>query len=97
MIQSFVDETTADLFRERSTKASRQIPKEIWPVVRRKLKMLDVARLLSDLKSPPGNRLEALAGNRRGRHAIRVNDQYRLTFRWKGNHAYEVCCEDYHS
>ena len=97
MIQSFADETTADLFRERSTKAARRIPKDLWPVVRRKLKMLDVAQRLSDLKSPPGNRLEGLKGDRSGRHGIRVNEQYRLTFRWEGNHAYEVCCEDYHS
>jgi len=97
MIQSFADETTADLFRERSTKAARRLPKDLWPVVRRKLKMLDVAQRLSDLKSPPGNRLEGLKGDRSGRHSIRVNERYRLTFRWEGNHAYEVCCEDYHS
>lgn len=97
MIQSFADETTADLFRERSTKAARRIPKGLWPVVRRKLKMLDVTQRLSDLKSPPGNQLERLKGDRSGRHSIRVNEQYRLTFRWEGNHAYEVCCEDHHS
>lgn len=97
MIQSFADEATADLFRERSTKAARRTPKDLWPVVRRKLKMLDVAQRLSDLKSPPGNRLEALKGDRSGRHSIRVNEQYRFTFRWEGNHAYEVRCEDYHS
>jgi len=97
MIQSFADDTTADLFRERDTKAARRIPKDLWPVVRRKLKMLDVAQRLSDLKSPPGNRLEGLKGDRSGRHSIRVNERFRLTFRWEGNHAYEVCCEDYHS
>ena len=97
MIQSFADETTADLFLERSTRAARRIPRELWPVVRRKLKWLDVAQGLSDVASPPGNRLEALRGDRRGRHSIRVNDRYRLTFRWEGNHAYEVCCEDYHA
>jgi len=97
MIQSFADEMTADLFLERSSRAARRIPRELWPVVRRKLKWLDVAQRLADVASPPGNRLEALKGDRRGRHSIRVNDQYRLTFRWEGNHAYEVCCEDYHS
>jgi proteic killer suppression protein len=85
------------LLRERATKAARRIPKDLWPVVRRKLKMLDVAQRLSDLKSPPGNRLEGLKGDRSGRHSIRVNDQFRLAFRLEGNHAYEVCCEDYHS
>lgn len=97
MIQSFLDQATADLFAERTTRAARRIPRELWPVARRKLKWLDVAQRLSDLASPPGNRLEALRGERRGRHSIRINDQYRLTFRWEGNHAYEVCCEDYHS
>ena len=97
MIQSLAEQTTADLFAERSTRAARRVPSELWPVVRRKLKWLDVAQRLSDLASPPGNRLEALKGARRGRHSIRVNDQYRLTFRWEGNHAYEVCCEDYHA
>ena len=95
MIQSFADETTADLFRERSTKAARRIPKELWSV-QRKLKMLDVAQRLLDLRSPPGNRLEALKAHEKGRHSIRVNEQYRITFRWEGNHAYEVRCEDYH-
>ena len=57
---------------------------------------LDVAQALGDLRSPPGNRLEALKGDQRGRYSIRVNDQFRVTFRWEGNHAYEVRCEDYH-
>ena len=97
MIQSFADQTTADLFNERATRDSRRIPRAIWPVARRKLKMLDVAHRLVDLSSPPGNRLEALGGGLRGRHSVRVNDRYRLTFRWEGNHAYEVRCEDYHA
>jgi len=97
VIRSFADQTTADLFAERSTRAARRIPASLRPVVRRKLKWLDVAQRLSDLGSPPGNRLEALKGHRRGRHSIRVNEQYRLTFRWEGDNAYEVCCEDYHS
>lgn len=59
--------------------------------------MLDVAERLTDLVSPPGNRLEALKGDQRGGRSIRVNEQYRVTFRWEGNHAYEVLCEDYHS
>ena len=97
MIQSFADQTTVDLFAERSTRAARRIPVSLWPVVKRKLKWLDVAQRLSDLASPPGNRLEALRGNQRGRHSIRVNERYRLTFRWEGSNAYEVRCEDYHS
>lgn len=62
----------------------------------RKLNMLDAARMLSDLRVPPGNRLEALSGKRRGQHSIRVNDRYRLCFRWEGEDAFEVEIVDYH-
>ena len=96
MIQSFADETTADLFRERNTRAARRIPREIWRVVQRKLKALDVAARLGDLTLPAGNRLEPLKGGQSGRYSIRINDQYRVTFRWEEGHAYEVRVEDYH-
>jgi proteic killer suppression protein len=95
MIQSLADETTADLFRERNTKAARRIPRELRRIVQRKLKMLDVAARIDDLESPPGNRLKALRGEMRGRHGIRVNEQYRVTFRWENGHAFEVAVEDY--
>ena len=96
MIQSFAGQATADIFRERNTRAARQIPRGLWRVVQRKLKMLDVAAHLGDLESPPGNRLQGLKGGRRGRHSIRVNDQCRVTFRWENGHAFEVAVEDYH-
>jgi proteic killer suppression protein len=96
VIQSFSDETTADLFRERNTRAARRIPHEPWRVVQRKLKLLDGAARLEDLATPAGNRLERLKGQRAKRHSVRVNDQYRVTFRWESGHAYEVCVEDYH-
>jgi proteic killer suppression protein len=96
MIQSFADKTTADIFRERSTKDARRISRELWRVAQRKLKMLDVAVRITELESPPGNRLEALKGKMRGRYSIRVNEQYRVTFRWEDGHAYEVAIEDYH-
>ncbi len=96
MIQSFSDETTADLFRERNTRAARRIPRELWRIVQRKLKLLDGAARLDDLAIPAGHRLERLKGQRAERHSIRVNDQYRVTFRWENGHAYEVCVEDYH-
>ena len=96
MIQSFADETTTDLFRQRNTRSARVVPRELWPVVWRKLKMLDVAARLDDLKVPPGNRLERLKGRESDRHSVRVNDQYRVTFRWDQGHVYEVCVEDYH-
>jgi addiction module HigA family antidote len=96
LIQSFGDRTTADLFREESTRAARRVPKDIWRIVQRKLKLLDTAVKLDDLAASPGNRLELLKGNQAGRHSIRVNDQYRVTFRWENGNAYEVRVEDYH-
>ena len=65
-------------------------------MVQRKLKVLDAAGRLDDLRLPAGNRLEALRGDQAGRHSMRVNDQYRVTFRWENGHAYEVAVEDYH-
>ena len=96
MIQSFADDTAVDLFRERNTRAARRIPKDLWRVVQRKLKLLDAAGRLGDLIVPAGNRLERLKGDHAGRHSIRVNDQYRVTFRWENGHADEVRVEDYH-
>jgi toxin HigB-1 len=96
MIQSFADKRTADIFREHNTRDARQIPKDLWRVVQRKLKMLDVPARIDDLESPPGNRLKALKGDMIGRSSIRVNDQYRVTFRWENGHAFEVAVEDYH-
>ena len=96
MIQSFADETTADLFRDRNTRAARRIPRALWRVAQRKLKALDVAARLEDLTIPAGNRLESLKDDQAGRHSIRINDQYRVTFRWEHGHAHEVRVEDYH-
>ena len=96
MIQSFGDETTADLFRERNTRAARRIPRRLWRIVQRKLKALDVALRLDDLKIPAGNRLERIKGDQVGRYSIRINDQYRVTFRWEQADAFEVRVEDYH-
>ena len=96
MIQSFGDRATADLFQQLNTRAARQIPREIWRVAQRKLKALDVAARLEDLTIPAGNRLQQMRGDHAGRHSIRINDQFRLTFRWEHGHAYEVRVEDYH-
>jgi len=96
VIRSFRDETTADLFRERNTRSSRKVPRDLWRTVQRKLKLLDAASRLDDLRAPPGNRLATLKGDHGGRQSIRVNDQYRITFRWENGHADEVCVEDYH-
>ena len=96
MIQSFADDTSADLFRERNSRAARRIPRELWRGVQRKLRLVDAAARLDDLAIPSGNRLELLKGDQGGRHSICVNEQYRVTFRWEKGHAYEVRVEDYH-
>jgi toxin HigB-1 len=96
LIQSFRDHTAADLFRERNTGSARRIPRELWRAAQRKLKLLDVAAHLQDLAIPAGYRLERLKGDRAGRYSIRINDQYRVTFRWESTNADEVCIEDYH-
>jgi len=96
VIQSFADETTADLFRERNTRLARRIPRAVWRGTQRKLMLLDAAGRLEDLRIPAGNRLELLKGVQAGRHSIRLNEQYRVTFRWENGHAYEVRVEDYH-
>ncbi len=96
MIRSFADETTADLFRERNSRAARRVPADLWRVAQRKLKAIDVAARLDDLTIPAGNRLEKLRGDQLGRHSIRINDQFRVTFRWEEGDAHEVRVEDYH-
>ena len=96
MIQSFADDTTQDVYDATDSKHARRVPKAIWPVVRRKLDVLRAAGDLRTLSQVPGNRLEALKGDRRGRYSIRVNEQYRITFRFENHDAHDVRCEDYH-
>ena len=96
VIRSFSDRTTEDVFYGEDSKRARRLPKTLWPLIRRKLDLLQAATCLEDLRTPPGNRLEALKGEHSGRHSIRVNEQYRLTFRFEGDDAWEVRCEDYH-
>lgn len=76
---------------------SKKLPFEIQNTARRKLKYIDAARNLADLRAPPGNRLEALKGDRRGQHSIRINDQWRICFRWEKGNALAVEIVDYHS
>jgi proteic killer suppression protein len=79
MILSFRDQATEDIFNGRDTKpARRACPTALWTVAHRKLDQLNAAVALTDLRAPSANRLEALKGNRRGQHSIRVNDQYRV-------------------
>ena len=96
VIRSFADQVTADVYLGRESKLARRIPKSIWPVVRRKLDVLHRARTVHDLRYPSGNRLESLKGARAGDWSRRVNEQYRVTFRFEDGHAYQVACEDYH-
>ncbi len=92
MIKSFRCPDVEDLFKDIAVGRFRSIER----VSRRKLAMLDAAGRLADLKSPPGNRLESLKGNRAGQHSIRINDQWRICFTWKGKDAYGVEIVDYH-
>ena len=75
---------------------SRRLPANIQNVARRKLRMLNSAASLDDLRVPPANRLEALKGDRKGQFSIRINEQWRLCFRWKGNDVHDVEIVDYH-
>jgi proteic killer suppression protein len=95
MIRTFADQTTADIWNGVGSKAARRIPKTLWPVVRRKLDQIDAVTTLVALRVPPGNRLHALMGDLAGNHAIRVNDQYRIVFRFEGQDAFDVRCTDY--
>ena len=96
MIRTFADRTTEDIWNGVNSKAARRIPKPLWPVVHRKLDQVDTVTKLDDLRVPPGNGLHALEGALAGSHAIRVNDQYRIVFRFEGQDAFDVRCTDYH-
>jgi len=97
MIQSFKDQATEDIFDGKNSKMARKAcPQPLWKVAQRKLDQLDSAASLDDLKVPPGNRLEALAGNRKGQHSIRINEQYRICFVWLVEGPDEVEVVDYH-
>jgi toxin HigB-1 len=87
---------STSLFVGKNSRESRKIPQAIWNVVRRKLDMLNAAVALQDLRVPPANRLEALAGDLKEFHSIRVNDQYRVIFVWKDGNASQVQVTDYH-
>lgn len=93
MIQSFADKTTAAVF---SGLEVRRLPREIQPATRRKLMLIDAAPSLESLRVPPGNRLEALRGDRKGQWSIRINDQWRICFRWSGGDAFDVEIADCH-
>jgi len=93
MIKSFRDKDTDRLFQRQPV---RKLGTGVQRVALRKLRMLDAAMRLSDLRIPPDNRLERLRGNRAGQHSIRINDQWRICFRWREGDAYDVEIVDYH-
>ena len=93
MIRSFANKATQHHFER---KRPRQLPGDLHRIALRKLLMIHAATDLSFLKVPPGNRLEALSGNRKGQYSIRINEQWRICFRWQSGDAYDVEIVDYH-
>ena len=93
MIRSFADKRTKAVFEDVPVKG---LGPELRRAARKKLLMLDRARSMGDLRVPPGNRLEALRGDRAGQHSIRINDQWRMCFVWREGDAYHVEVTDYH-
>ena len=96
MIETFGNTLAEDLFDDRRTKVTRSFPTELYRAGRRKLLYLHDAGELKDLRVPPGNRLERLKGSWKDFHSIRINDQWRVLFRWVGGNAFEVQVIDYH-
>jgi proteic killer suppression protein len=95
MIRGFGNRLAEDLWFDRQTAATRQFPPELRASARRKLQFLNAAARLTDLRVPPGNRLKALRGELAGFHAVRINDQFRVVFRWRDG-AVDVQIVDYH-
>ncbi|PKM14561.1 MAG: plasmid maintenance system killer protein [Gammaproteobacteria bacterium HGW-Gammaproteobacteria-2] len=93
MIRNFAVKETEKIW---NGLGSRRLPADIQQVARRKLRILNNAATLDDLRIPPANRLEALKGNRKGQHSVRINDQWRICFRWRDADAHDVQIVDYH-
>ena len=96
MIGSFADEGTEDIYHGVRSKKAAKVPANIVSVALRKLDMINAATRLEDLRVPPNNRLEKLAGNLAGFYSIRINDQFRVIFRWSDGVAIDVAIADYH-
>ena len=97
MIRSFKNSATEDIFNGVNSKAARKAcPRFLWKIAAQKLDQIDSAEALNDLRIPPGNRLEALKGERAGQYSIRINEQYRICFIWTEAGAEEVEITDYH-
>ena len=93
MIKSFLDKETEKIFNRYF---SSKLPQTIQNIARKKLIILDAVTEIEDLRVPPGNRLEALKGNRKGQHSIRINNQWRICFKWKDGDSYNVEITNYH-
>lgn len=96
MIEGFRDQATEDLYHGRHSRHVRGLPADILRPAWRKLDLLNAAHRLIDLRIPPGNRLEALSGKQKGLHGIRINNQWRLVFRWNDGRVQDVSIVDYH-
>ena len=97
MIQSYCDDATEDIFNGFTTKnAIRKLPLTLWNIARRRLDQIDSVEKIEDLGNPPGNRLEALGGNRKDQYSIRTNKRYRICFTWSRNGPSDVEVVDYH-
>jgi proteic killer suppression protein len=96
LILSFGEKVTEALYHGIDVKGVRQLPPDVIKKAHNKLEMLNGAHSLLDLRSPPGNRLEALQGDLAGLFSVRVNDQWRIVFRWQDGNVYEVSLTDYH-
>jgi len=96
VIKSFGDGGTEDLYHGRTTSRVRKFPPEVRKAARRKLDLINAAGRIDDLTVPPGNRLEALKGKGAGLFSIRINDQFRVVFRWSEGTAWDVRVVDYH-
>lgn len=97
MIQSFRNQGAEDVFDGKdSPKARKACPQQLWDVAWRKLDQINRVTEVGSLRIPPGNRLEALKGARKGQHSIRINDQYRICFQWAADGAHDVEIVDYH-
>jgi len=97
MIVSFKNQATEDIFNGKNTKKDRKLcPQSLWSISARKLDQLDSVVKLDELKVPPGNRLEGLSGKRKDEYSIRINDQYRICFKWSEAGLFDVEITDYH-
>ena len=97
MIISFKNQGTEDIFNGNRTKSARRVcPRDIWKIAIRKLDQLDSVLSLDELRIPPGNRLDFLSGDRKGQYSIRINDQYRICFKWTETGPLDVEITDYH-